>query len=617
MKKALFSAIIMIMAVLPAIASDFEVDGIAYIVNLDHMSVTVTDNNYSGDVEIPENVAYKGVSYTVTEIGNGAFLDCSGLTSVKIPNTVISIGNGAFDSCHSLTSIFIPSSVTFIGAYAFQNCSALAYISVDNENAVYDSRNHCNAIIEKATNKLIAGCMNSFIPETIITIDSGSFSGHTKLESIAIPNSVKTIGSLAFKECKSLKSVIIGDSVTSIGNLAFAGCESLTNVLLPNSVTFIGNYAFLYSENLKSVTIPDKVTFIGDYAFFGCNGLTNVFSYILRPDEVTTGTQVFTGVSNKNCMLHIPSQTISFYRKCEQWNYFKNILDADNIHYGALGDLDVSGMVDVDDVNAVINIILGLELVSGYMGRGDMDCNGVIDVDDVNAIVNVILENNIVDLPEAMSVTANYDNIGWETALDMVQVYGAPSVFWHLVYINEKGVQLIHRHNKFSHVINYSDINVMGDRASEIFSADGKIASNKPGWYLMIVSTSLESNKGVYNVHFNNPEVWLMGPVTPRGMWEELEDGCKFAVPDGPDGEFVSPVFSRSVPGGEGDGVRAYVKIASYNWWKSEFMVYNGKIEYRGMGEDQNDPSNFGYRVAGNKGQCLYFNFTKEVGKIE
>ena len=68
----------------------------------------------------------------MTSIGNWAFRDCHGLTSIAIPNSVTSIGNSAFRDCRGLTSIAIPNSVTSIGNSAFYGCRGLTSVTIGN-----------------------------------------------------------------------------------------------------------------------------------------------------------------------------------------------------------------------------------------------------------------------------------------------------------------------------------------------------------------------------------------------------------------------------------------------------------------------------------------------------
>ena len=182
-------------------------------------TVEVGRNQSRGNITIPATIVHNGQTYTVTSIGDYAFVSCY-ITSVNIPDSVTSIGNYAFSYCTDLTSVYIPDSVTSIGNSAFSVCSGLT--------------------------------------------------------SVDIPDGVTTIGEYAFESCYSLTSITIPDSVTSIGDFAFSTCDGLTSVTIPDGVTSIGNYAFSDCTDLTSVDIPDSVTSIGNGAFLVCSGLTSV-----------------------------------------------------------------------------------------------------------------------------------------------------------------------------------------------------------------------------------------------------------------------------------------------------------------------------------------------------
>ena len=209
-----------------------------------------------------------------------------------------SIGEGAFMYCDSLSSITIPNSVTSIGYEAFSSCSSLTSIVVKNGNAYYDSRNNCNAIIETATNTLIAGCQNTIIPNSVTSIGDEAFYYCSKLTSITIPNNVTSIGDWAFSGCSSLISITIGNSVTSIGESAFNGCYSLI-----------------------SITISNSVTSIGRYAFFRCSSLDTVTCFAMTPPAL--GENVFDRYDNTTLL--VPCKALSDYQAHEQWGQFTTI----------------------------------------------------------------------------------------------------------------------------------------------------------------------------------------------------------------------------------------------------------------------------------------------------
>ena len=191
--------------------------------------VEVAKGKYTGTIVIPETVEHDAVIYSVTSIGESAFSFCSGLKSITIPNGVKSIGEGTFYKCTGLTSITIPNGVTSIGEGAFSYCSGLTGITVHRDNPKYDSRDNCNAIIEKGTNTLIAGCKNTKIPNSVTCIGESAFSGCSSLTGITIPDGVTSIGDRAFSYCPRLTSVEIQNKSTKIGENAFEGTPWFEN----------------------------------------------------------------------------------------------------------------------------------------------------------------------------------------------------------------------------------------------------------------------------------------------------------------------------------------------------------------------------------------------------
>ena len=268
MKRTIFLMLVVLLSALSASAYAFKVDGIAYNKNGDGKSVYVAyGGDYTGPVTIPERVTYDGATYSVTTIGDYAFSDCTGLTSVTIPSSVNSIGEEAFRGCTGLTSVTIPTSVTEIGYSAF---GGTPWYNNQPDGVVYIGK-----VAYEFKGEMASGTAIN-IKEGTVSISGYAFYGCTGLTSITIPNSVTSIGEFAFSGCTGLTSVTIPSSVTSIGKSAFSGCTGLTSVTIPNSVTEIGWSAFRGCAGLTSVTIPNSVTEIGWSAFEGCTALTSV-----------------------------------------------------------------------------------------------------------------------------------------------------------------------------------------------------------------------------------------------------------------------------------------------------------------------------------------------------
>ncbi|MBP1645296.1 MAG: leucine-rich repeat protein [Bacteroidetes bacterium] len=302
-------------------------------------------SSYSGAFIIPDSVLYNSNYYKVTSIGDAAFNNCSGLTSILIPNTVKSIGEWAFRNCNGLSSFTIPNSVLSIGQEAFSYCDNLAWLSVPNSvnsigyNAFYntpyynnkpDGLVYINNVLYKYKGTMPSNTSINVLEGTV-SVSDRAFESCSGLSSIYIPNSITTIGNAAFYNCFGLTSITIPNSVISIGeqafyntpyynnkpdglvyinnvlykykgtmptntsiniqngtlsiaNGAFGNCSGLTSITIPNSVTSIGEQAFYNCTGLNSITIPNSVTSIGEQAFYNCTGLNS----ITIPNSVTS-----------------------------------------------------------------------------------------------------------------------------------------------------------------------------------------------------------------------------------------------------------------------------------------------------------------------------------------
>ena len=232
---------------------------------------------------------------TLTAIGTQAFCGSS-LVSISIPAGVKTIGNGTFNlctslqtvtfekgsqlkafenSCTSLTTIEIPASVETIGYNAFFGCSSLKTVTFEKGSQLktIDGFESCTSLTTIE------------IPASVETIKYSAFNGCTSLKTVTFEkgSELKTIEGYyqfygAFSDCTSLTSIEIPASVETIGICAFSDCTSLTSIEIPASVETIEWYAFSYCTSLKTVTFEkgSKLKMIQYNTFRDCTSLTTI-----------------------------------------------------------------------------------------------------------------------------------------------------------------------------------------------------------------------------------------------------------------------------------------------------------------------------------------------------
>jgi len=301
--------------------------------------------DYSGAIVVPSTATINGTSYNVTAIGDSAFYNCSGLTSISIANSVTAIGSYSFYYCSKLTSITLPDAITSMKTYAFAYCYNLASVT---------------------------------LPGSLTSLSTNLFSGCSKLTSITISNSVTAIGNSSFSSCSGLTSAIIPASVVSIGIDAFEYCTGLTSITVennnpnyysvngvlfnknkttliqyplgntqtsysvPNTVTTIGQDAFERGIKLTTVSIPPSVTSINSYAL-DCSGLTSIYANNSDPGKITLGSYIFYSVPTSTCTLYVPTGSKTLYAAASQWKNFPNIIEEPLYTISTLANISTGG----------------------------------------------------------------------------------------------------------------------------------------------------------------------------------------------------------------------------------------------------------------------------------
>ena len=422
-------------------------DGCSSLKKLDHNTIpgsvaAIREGAFSGCIGL-ESVTIPG---NVKSIEERAFVDCSQLNSLTISNGVESIDEKAFAGCTKLPEVTIPSSAKKIGDQAFSGCTNLASVSIGGDgleigSSVFENCTSLTDVIIEEGEKIyyyspFIGCtnlrsmtvrgpitsFNGFMPlfdnttmpnniyiedvntwcNSSIGIEGGLlkryhlFLNGKKVEHLKIPEGVTTIIDCAFCNCASLKSVILPKSMTSIGKCAFFNCDSLLLVMSPMETpcAFGGDIECSIDLYYAELDLPDGYTIFKKYDDY-C---------VVKKDLLTA---------------YVPLGTITIYENTIGWNKFPNILDwvptesvdpeklypaPHHSHQNLVdGDVDGNGVVDQNDLIALVNYIMGKAPADFDDRNTNINGDGKVDVVDVVKLVDIIKQNNnTVDTPDGV-----------------------------------------------------------------------------------------------------------------------------------------------------------------------------------------------------------------------
>ena len=260
----------------------------------------------------------------LSEFGNPMppFSNCDRLTDFVFGEEVEHIPAYLCYNLTSLKNLVIGNSVTTIGNSAFSDCTGLTTVTWNARN-VQDFQSTGGRPFSNCKNltEFVFGEEVEHIPDYLCY-------KLTTLKNLVIGNSVTSIGEWAFHRCTSLTEVTIPNSVTTIGGLAFYSCTGLQKVTIGNSVKSIGSNAFSSCTSLTAITIPNSVTSIGDETFYNCRSLEHVTSKAMMPPQIWVTT-----FDDYAMTLYVPAGCKSKYAEAEYWNNFTDIRETGVVLY--------------------------------------------------------------------------------------------------------------------------------------------------------------------------------------------------------------------------------------------------------------------------------------------
>ena len=337
-------------------------------------SSSLTSDNVIGDYMFWKSPKLTSIVLpsNITEIGGHAFQECPLLTKLEIPASCTTIGTRAF--CESgLTSLTIPMSVNNISWGIIQGCKSLTSLSVDKANKYYDSRDNCNAIIETASDKLIAGCIRTVIPLNVKEIEMYGF-------------------------CSSPSKLVIPGNVSSIWNWAFEDNTTLQEVTIDEGVRYISSFAFSKCSGLQTVIVPKSVWKISENSFEDCSSLRYFTTYAETP--ISINTNVFEGSNYKKATLRVPYGSRSKYQNATVWKDFKTIEEMDPVvnsiaELRALKDQYATLKLDGAQVTYAYNDVLDYAFIRDGSGAGYLFGSDFFTISGLNIKTGDILSGSI------------------------------------------------------------------------------------------------------------------------------------------------------------------------------------------------------------------------------
>lgn len=222
----------------------------------------------------------------------------------------------------------------------------------------------------------------SIFGDTVIATDTLAFYNNDYIVTATFPDTLTSIGDSSFNEASNLTSVVIPESCTYLGSGALQNCPSLKNVQINAQLTEINNQVFYNCKSLETIDLPVTVESIGRFAFSECTALKS-----LTIPKVTTSIA-------SNAFRNCPNLTLYVYKDSYAHQYAEeNGINYELIKEYEIGDVDLSGNVDIRDATLIQSYSADLKTLSDYqISIADVNDDGAVNVSDATQIQRILAE---------------------------------------------------------------------------------------------------------------------------------------------------------------------------------------------------------------------------------
>ncbi len=204
-----------------------------------------------------------------------------------------------------------------------------------------------------------------------------------------------------------------------------------------------------------------------------------------------------------------------------------------------------------------------------------------------------------ITLPESLYMAGSSIGKAWGTWKKFVGVYGLEGNYFTVAYFPD-GAEF--KWGTYAEQwLGYADVKSYNDEAGAGISDNGgNIKVDKGGWYVLCFKAKINGGAIDYTLNIYPAAFYIIGNAT--GSWTDADPALKFTAPADDTGVWESPAFAG---GGE---MRAYVKVGTFDWWRTEFTLFEGNLFWRAVNIPENWAENVGaeYSVTPEAGQKLY-----------